>query len=155
MKKSSNTADVEVIRDGAGSYAGFILTLRVKPVPASRPRVTKWGTYYLKTYKEYKDKAHAAIPVCHMPALDGELRATIEFVCHKPKSTKLVSPRGDIDNHIKAIFDVLVGQPSTAKQKCKLKGWIEDDQQFSYVLAEQRYAKPDEEPHTRIEVRRL
>lgn len=152
MKRSSNTADVRYVRDEAGNYVGFTLTLHVKPVPASRPRVTKWGTYYLKTYKDYKDAAHAAIPVCVLPTLTGELGATIEFVCHKPKTTKLVSPRGDIDNHIKAIFDAVVGTSATKKVECRLKKYIKDDMLISHVDAKMRYTEDGEEPHTTITV---
>ena len=30
------------------------LTFNINPVPASRPRVTRWGTFYGKKYKEFK-----------------------------------------------------------------------------------------------------
>jgi Holliday junction resolvase RusA-like endonuclease len=154
MKKSSK-ADVVVHRDEAGDYSGFTLTLRIKPVPASRPRVTRWGTYYLKTYKTYKDEAHEAIPVCTEQTLNCELGATVEFICHRPKNTKMVSPRGDIDNHLKAIFDACVGQAATKKQECRLKKYIKDDELISHVDARMRYAKPNEEPCTIITVGRL
>jgi len=32
------------------------LFLNYTPVPASRPRVTKWGTFYSKKYNDYKNK---------------------------------------------------------------------------------------------------
>ena len=151
----SSKAEVVVHRDEAGEYSGFTLTLHVKPVPASRPRVTRWGTYYLKTYKAYKDAAHEAIPVCTEQTLTCELGATVEFICHRPKSTKLVSPRGDIDNHLKAIFDAVVGVAATKKVKCKLKKYIKDDEIISHVDARMRYAEPNEEPCTIITVGRL
>ena len=152
---STSKADVVVHRDEAGEYTGFTLRLPGKPVPASRPRVTKWGTYYTKTYKDYKDHAHDAIPVHTGRSLDCELGATIEFVCHKPKTTKMVSPRGDIDNHIKAIFDAVVGQRATKKMPCRLKHYIVDDELISHVYARMRYAEPNEEPHTAITIGKL
>jgi len=151
----SSKADVVIVRDEAGIYTGFTLTLHITPVPASRPRVTQWGTYYLKTYKTYKDAAHEAIPVCTEQTLTCELGATVEFICHRPKSIKLVSPRGDIDNHLKAIFDAIVGRAATTKVKCKLKKYIKDDEIISYVDARMRYAEPNEEPCTIITVGRL
>lgn len=142
-------------RDEAGEYTGFTLLLAIEPVPASRPRVTRWGTYYLKTYKSYKDAAHEVIPVCTEEPLDCELGATIEFICHRPKSTTMVSPRGDIDNHIKAIFDAVVGQSATKKQACRLKHYIVDDEVISHVTASMRYAKPNEEPCTIITIGKI
>ena len=151
----SSKADVTIHRDESGEYSGFTLVLSLKPVPASRPRVTRWGTYYLKTYKNYKDAAHAAIPVCTERTLDCELGATVEFICYRPKSTKMVSPRGDIDNHLKAIFDACVGVAATKKQACQLKKYMVDDELISHVDARMRYAQPDEEPCTIITVGRL
>lgn len=153
MAKSSK-ADVTYNYEG-GSYTGFTLVLPVKPVPASRPRVTRWGTYYLKTYKSYKDAAHEAIPVCKEETLDCELTADIEFICYRPKTTKLLSPRGDIDNHMKAILDAVVGQAATKKQACRLKHYISDDDIISHVTALKRYAEPHEEPCTIITVSKI
>ena len=148
----SSKAEVTVHRDESGEYSGFTLVLNIQPVPASRPRVTRYGTYYLKTYKAYKDAAHEAIPVCTEQTLTCELGATVEFICHRPKKITLVSPRGDIDNHLKAIFDAIVGMAATSKVKCKLKKYIGDDELISAVDARMRYAEPDEEPCTIITV---
>ena len=139
----------------SGLYTGFTVALYVRPVPASRPRVTRWGTYYLKTYKTYKDAAHEAIPVCTEQLLDCELGASVEFICHKPKSTTMVSPRGDIDNHLKAIFDAVVGTAATKKWPCKLKKYMKDDEIISELYAKMRYVEPNEEPCTIITVGRL
>jgi Holliday junction resolvase RusA-like endonuclease len=81
-----------------------------------------------------------------------ELGATVEFICHRPKTTTMVSPRGDIDNHLKAIFDAVVGQSATKKQACRLKGYIGDDELISHVDARMRYAKAGEEPQTIITI---
>ena len=153
MKNSK--ADVTIHRGESGEYTGFTLVLFVKPVPASRPRVTRWGTYYLKTYKSYKDAAHEAIPVCTEDTLTCELGVTIEFICYKPKTTKLVSPRGDIDNHMKAILDAVVGNAATKKVPCRLKKYIKDDEIISHADVRMRYAEPNEEPCTIITVGKL
>ena len=152
MTRKNSKASVTAHRDEAGNYTGFTLVLPVKPTPASRPRVTKWGVYYTKTYREYRAAAHAAIPMCKENILTGELGATVEFICHKPKTTKMVSPRGDIDNHLKAIFDAVVGMSATKKQKCRLKNYIGDDELISNVDARMRYAEEGEEPSTIITI---
>ena len=149
---ASSKADVVIHRSDSGTYTGFTLVLRIKPVPASRPRVTRWGTYYLKTYKTYKDAAHEAIPVCTEETLDCELGVTIEFICYRPKTTTMVSPRGDIDNHMKAILDAVVGQAATKKAPCKLKKYIRDDELISHADVTMRYAEHNEEPCTIITV---
>jgi len=121
------------------------LLLNYPPVPASRPRVTRWGTYYLKTYKAYKDFAEQAIPCSTKPPLTGNIQADILFVCAKPKTTKRINPRGDIDNHEKSILDAITG---TKKQP---KGyWLDDDQINLVTRKEKRWAEQGETPHTRI-----
>lgn len=141
VKKSSSPASG--VKHSGNS---FRLVLNVRPRPASRPRVTRWGVFYTKTYKEYRAAAHAAIPTCSVAPLEGELGATIEFICHKPKTTKRITPLGDLDNHIKAILDAVVG---TRKEP---KGYILDDDQIAYIDASKRWAKDGEEPHTVITI---
>ena len=148
-KTRTSKADVVVHRDAAGEYTGFTLRLPIRPVPASRPRVAGRGAYYTGPYKDYRLAAEKAIPPHQGGPLNCELGATVEFVCYRPKTTKLVSPRGDIDNHLKAIFDAVVGK------KNSLKGYIVDDELISHVDARMRYAEPDEEPHTTITIGRL
>ncbi len=123
---------------------GLSIILPFPPVPASRPRVTKWGTYYGKTYKEYRELADKAIPQATARTLTGNLHCTVEFVCHKPKTTKRTNPRGDIDNHLKAVLDSVVGT------KKKPKGYINDDDQIVEVKAVKRWPEDGEQPHTYI-----
>jgi len=125
---------------------GFTIVLPFPPTPASRPRVTRWGTYYGKTYKEYRELADQAIPTSQLPPLTGNLNAHVEFVCHRPKTTKRTNPRGDIDNHLKAILDSVTGT------KKNPKGYWNDDDQIIQVHAVKRFANDGEQPHTRIRV---
>lgn len=125
---------------------GFTLVVCVPPTPASRPRVTRWGTYYTKTYMAWRTLADQAIPKSTKPALEGNLNALIEFVCQRPKTTKRACPRGDIDNHIKAILDAITGT------KKNLKGYWNDDDQVTELHATKRWAEPSEEPHTTIRI---
>lgn len=134
---------------------GFTIRLPFPPTPASRPRVTRWGTYYTKTYKAYRALADKAIPRSSKPPLEGNLRADVEFVCHRPKTTKRINPRGDIDNYMKAILDAITGEkPTKKKPNVKPKGYWLDDDQIVYVIARKRFANGDEQPHTRITIER-
>lgn len=125
------------------------LTLFCVPVPASRPRVTRWGTYYTKTYKAYKVAADKAIPHSFKPPLEGNIKAIIEFACLRPPTTKRSNPRGDIDNHIKSILDAVVGT------KKNPKGYINDDDQIVELQAIKRWVHKNEEPHTKITMETL
>ena len=128
---------------------GFTVVLPFPPTPASRPRVTKWGAYYTKTYKAYRELAEKAIPVSRQPVLKGRLQATAEFVCKRPKKITRITPVGDIDNYSKAVLDAITGK----KPNFKLY-WIDDDQ-ITHLIATKRYAELDEEPHTRIRIEPL
>ena len=144
MTRSSNgLCEVQHMGDS------FTLCLRSRPVPASRPRVTRWGVYYTKTYTTYRKEAKGAIPLCRHDALEGELGATIEFVCYKPKTTKRITPLGDIDNHVKAILDAIVGI------KKEPKGYINDDDQIAHLIASKRWAVEGEEPHTLVTIGKI
>tara|TARA_B100000700_G_scaffold294041_1_gene355615 strand:- start:475 stop:849 length:375 start_codon:yes stop_codon:yes gene_type:complete len=96
----------------------LLLQIPVTPVPASRPRVSKWGTYYGKTYSKFRKEAKPAVE----GAYGGEpLRCGLEvhaiFYCKRPKTTKRRDPRGDVDNYVKAILD-----------SCNGIVWDDDDQ---------------------------
>ena len=95
---------------------GVLITLHINPQPASRPRVTRWGTYYGKKYAEWMELANKLLPDA-TSTLDGPLSVYTEFHGKKPKTTKREFPIGDIDNHEKAIWDVLT----------KKGYWTDDD----------------------------
>jgi Holliday junction resolvase RusA-like endonuclease len=127
----------------------FTITLPFPPTPASRPRVTKWGTYYGKTYKAYRDLADKAIPESRQPPMLGNLHCTVEFVCPKPKTSKRSNPRGDIDNHVKAALDAITGTKKAPK------GYWHDDDQITVLHAHKRWPMDFEQPHTRIRIEQL
>lgn len=116
------------------------LFLPFDPVPASRPRVSKWGVYYGKRYKAYMKAADETIPPAPF-SFEGNLTVTVEFVCRKPKTTKRQCPLGDIDNHCKSILDALTK-----------KGYWNDDDQIVHLYAHKRWPNPTEVPHTRVRI---
>ena len=110
----------------------------INPVPAARPRVSRWSTYYPKKYTQFKKD---------MEALTGELDTTpcenlvcvsLEFMIKIPKSwskkkrlageNTYCNNNSDIDNYIKAILDSLNGV------------YFIDDRQVVEVFAIKKYS---------------
>ena len=89
---------------GSSSYC--YIKLHLQPVPASRPRVTRWGTYYLKTYQEWMDVAMASVPEAQFK-FPGQVKVHMTFGIQKARTSKLARPHGDIDNYEKGIYDIL------------------------------------------------
>lgn len=114
------------------------------PVPASRPRVTRYGTYNSKRYEAYKQKCALVLQSAYRQRIPIGMAVaiSIEVVIPRPKSrprSGLVSMYwnpdddypapiggvwGDIDNYIKAILDA-----------AQLGGVIRNDSQVVEVSA--------------------
>lgn len=100
------------------------LTFNINPVPASRPRVTRWGTFYGKKYKEFKREMGMLLIESDKPShvnptlwLDGLISADMTFFVpmakswsKKKKSLKdgqFCDNNADLDNYEKSILDSL------------------------------------------------
>ena len=115
--------------------------LPLAPVPAARPRVSKWGTYYPKSYATWiKDAAkmfdelarHQSEPwTCPVFCL-------VAVGAPRPKKPANPYPVPDVDNYAKANLD--------AVQKCGFL--IKDDKQVQVLLTSKRYVKGDEHPYS-------
>lgn len=134
------------IRDGLRSRFGARLVslfLAVAPVPASRPRVTRFGSvYYGKPYKRFYDAAQAAFATMAAPYTEKPLIWLGEFVIEKPRTGKLDYPRGDADNFAKGPLDAMT--------KAVEKFW-KDDNQVVGMIAFKRYAEPGEPAGVKID----
>lgn len=116
---------------------GWVIDLPVTPVPAARPRVAKWGTYYPKSYEKFRKEADAALRPYQVDApYDGPVILMVTFICSRPKNPSNPYPRGDIDNYEKAFYDAIT------KAQCVWK----DDAQITHVDAAKRYAAAGETP---------
>lgn len=104
-----------------------------KPVPASRPRVTRWGTYYSKTYTAWRNEAASVLREA-LTKFDGQLAVLTEVVAPRPKTTKLRAPRGDIDNFEKAAWDAVTSSGAAWR----------DDAQIVATVTTKRYAEDGE-----------
>lgn len=121
------------------------LYVPIDPVPASRPKVARYGTYYSKRHQQYiKDWTtwFSYAKPCWFYLGTERLVVSLEFVCMKPKTTKRESPRHDIDNLVKLPLDCMTSSDIFWK----------DDVQIEYLFASKRFARQKEEPHTRIKV---
>lgn len=87
-------------------------TFPLNPVPASRPRVSRWGTYFSGPYKDFRAKATEVIPRCLGPkvvVIGYPIKVDLEVFPEKPKTSKLAFPKPDVDNYAKAILDACNG----------------------------------------------
>ncbi len=89
----------------------------IDPCPASRPRVTRWSTYYPKKYTQFKKDMIALTSELDITPSESLLSVHIGFYIGMPKSwskKKKESKHGqycdnnaDVDNYLKAILDSL------------------------------------------------
>ena len=123
------------------------LQLEQNPVPASRPRVTKWGVFYGKKYTEYRKNIH--VPIAQaikevkaegiLPLNSSLLIAQI-FEVQRPKTTKLDYPNPDLDNYNKALWDAL-----------QTHGVIEDDKRILASIETKRWTTTTPTTHVLIQ----
>lgn len=117
------------------------VTFALAPTPASRPRVTKWGTYYGKNYTAWKKQAEAFVQTLNgTQDPDARYAVFVETIAAKPKTSKLTSPNGDVDNYAKGPLDALTRSEVIWK----------DDKQIDVLVVTKRWAEPDETPRTEV-----
>ncbi|MDO4708274.1 MAG: RusA family crossover junction endodeoxyribonuclease [Pseudomonadota bacterium] len=121
------------------------IVIPLEPVPASRPRVTRWGVSYSKAYQAWKDAAVASLKDKRCPIdKDVPLTVIVESVSTKPRTGKLQAPRYDVDNAAKGPMDAITASGNF---------WA-DDSQVVVLISAKRYAEPGEEAHTRVTIGR-
>lgn len=120
-----------------------------QPVPAVRPRVTRWSTYYPGAYGKWLPWASEFVQEeWGFGHLDGALTARLIFLVDRPKShmgqgrnagtvrpamrVKYPFPGGDLDNYVKGPLDALNGVA------------FHDDKQVTDLSATKRWTGPGE-----------
>lgn len=120
------------------------LWLPSAPVSASRPRISKYGSYYSKSYMNYRAETHKFLKSIRKdyPIDETSLfKVELEFLCYKPKKpSNKDCPRYDIDNLIKAPLDAITYSEMIWK----------DDIQILEVKAKKRYTEDGEVHGTKI-----
>lgn len=87
-----------------------IFTIPMNPVPASRPRVSRWSTYYKEPYNTFLKTAPDAIrKVWAGEPLDSWLSVEIAVYPKRPKKPSNPYPAPDYDNYAKAVGDSMEG----------------------------------------------
>lgn len=135
---TARATSASVLDDNVSIY------LAIEPIAASRPRVSKWGTFYAEPYKSFLHDAPEALHALELPMLDGPVSVVVQVVCTKPRTSKLDIPRQDVDNFAKSVLDALT----------KAGAWL-DDAQVARLTIEKRFAAKDEAGHVSIEIRPL
>ena len=117
----------------------MIHVFKIDAVPASRPRVSKYGTYYLPTYRAFKKQMEELVAKDRDQFIrhQGPLSVIVLCAVQKPKTTKRDYPVGDVDNYAKAVLDSLNGilweDDIQITELTVRKCYCADDQPFIYV----------------------
>ena len=118
----------------------YKIKLPINPVPASRPRVTRWGVYYGKAYTQFKKEIQQwkeqNTPTLPKNALSQPCKVHIGFYLPLPKNTSkkrkieldgtYCDTKQDLDNLVKGVLDYVLGNSSPDK-KDKKPTFISDD----------------------------
>lgn len=126
---------------GKLASAGLLsFILNIAPVPASRPKVSKWGVYYSKTYSKFLRSAQEELSKHNGKPTQGPIVVMMEHIVERPRTGKLELPQGDVDNYAKGPLDAMT--------KAGTFWW--DDEQVALLVASKRYAKDGEKPRTEV-----
>lgn len=131
----------------SGTYRVLELFLPVRPVPASRPRISKYGSYYSKTYTDFRKEAYSYLKKIENKFNDtaAKFKITMEIICYKPKKPSQEYPRGDVDNFEKAYYDSITYAGIA---------W-DDDVQIVENVTSKRYQEEGEEYGCKITIEQL
>lgn len=108
-------------------------TLDMDPMPAPRPRTrvfTTHGKSFASIYSpaEYKkwqeDASGQLIPQIDHEPIQGDVTVGIIITARRPKTSKLLRPKPDVDNYAKAVLDAMT----------KAGVWLDDSQIGSLAI---------------------
>ena len=121
------------------STSNFTLFIPVEPAPASRPKVSRYGVRYAKSHMQYQHDFRRWLEETNTtdwPRVDKELVSVdLEYLCTKARTSRLITPRYDLDNLIKLTLDCFTSS--------KLL-WA-DDVTVASITAHKRFRSPEDE----------
>ena len=95
------------------------MTFNISPVPAARPRVSRFSTYYPKKYTQFRKDFALILESLDTKLVEGLLYAKMDFFMQIPKSwsnKQKLAKEGcfadnnvDVDNLCKAVLDSCEG----------------------------------------------
>lgn len=103
--------------------------------------MTRWGTYYSKTYKEWLSVAEHLLDANTDTPLDFPVAVYVLIAVPRSKTSTLKVPVGDGDNYEKALYDML--------QK---KKWLADDKWITTGTWKKRFVEHGNVGFTRVEI---
>lgn len=114
-------------------------------MPCPRPRIATRGkfahAYYPKTYKDWIEAFAKAMKGLKFTKFETPVSLTARFLVTRPKTTKLLTPKGDLDNYAKALFDCLT----------KADVWT-DDALIASALLTKQFAPPSTPGHIELHI---
>lgn len=131
------------------------LDIPIEPVPASRPRFTRFGhAYDAPKYRQFKKQVKIIIDNSYNGKLINSSAVAVEYYFYRPvqkslskkerfrRINNLVRPivKPDLDNYVKAIQD------------CLIQHILSDDNEIVSMHAEKLYS---DKPHIRVVIRKL
>ena len=133
------------------------LQIPLQPVACPRPRVSKFGTYYPKAYKDFQRavKLYFKTHVEDSSIFDKStepIHITYTFVFNRPQYMKakkypcgriIHTKRPDLDNLVKAMNDVI-----------QAAGIINDDSQIYSMGAHKYYASIEEQASITLQIQK-
>lgn len=93
--------------------------------------------YSPKEYADWQRELLDALRGVEAVRFNGLVVATVESFPTRPKTTKLLVPKPDVDNYAKGVLDCIT----------KDTRFWSDDTQVADLLTRKRWAKPDEPGH--------
>ena len=132
------------------------VTINGKPIPCSRPRLGRRGTYMPSDYIAAKEaiivqlKAAARVEGWPSEPITGPVSVLMTFVHSRPKRLKktagrvLKTTRPDIDNLSKTYLDAM-----------QQAGIFRDDGQVCSLILSDLYAARGEEAHVFLDIRQI
>lgn len=121
--------------------------IEAKPVPASRPKVSRYSTYYPKAHTVYANYLKEFLQTVKPTCLDEPFEVRALFVMPRYKTSDSPAHRADVDNLSKLPLDSM----TKATLDDGPRFW-KDDNLIVGLTALKRYAREGEEPHTKIRI---
>ena len=114
------------------------MIFNIAPVPAARPRVTRWSTFFPKKYTQFRKDFALILDELDVELAEGLLYAKLDFFMQIPKgwsNKKKLAKEGkyadnnvDVDNLVKACLDSCEGV------------FYENDKQVAMIRARKFYS---------------